>query len=212
MPTRHYFQGGLGIGTSSEQQLVQSLVNEAIESYGIDMVYIPRNLVKLDDLFHEDTLSSFTKNFTIEMYVENYDAYTGIWPQITNFGFMLQYQLRLIVSREKFAKYIGNTLPVEGDLVYNPVTKGLFEIKFIEDKTPLFPLGSRQYFVLSCETFKYSDETLNTGTNADTVQTDYNNNGALGASGISDPFAKNKQIDDVAGSVVNNVEQNPFGS
>lgn len=211
MPTRHYFQSGLGIGSSSEQNLLQQLTNEAIESFGIDMVYIPRNLVKLDDLYHEDTLSSFTKNFTIEMHVENYDAYMGIGPQVTQFGFQLQYQLRLIVSREKFAKYIGNTLPVEGDLVYNPVTKGLFEIKFIEDKNPLFPLGSRQYFVLACETFKYSDETLDSGTDADTVQDKWKNNGALGASGISDPFAKNQKIEDAAEGIVNNVEQNPFG-
>ena len=210
MPTRHYFQGGNGIGTTSEQNLVQSLVNEAIESYGLDLTYIPRNIVKLDDLYHEDTLSSFTKNFTIEMWIENYDAYTGIGPQISQFGFQLNYQLRLIVSREKFAKYIGNTLPVEGDLIYNPVTKGLFEIKFIEDKNPLFPLGSRQYFVLSCEVFKYSNETLDTGTNADTVHTQWKNNGASGASGILDPFGKNQAIDNVTAPVVNNVESNPF--
>jgi hypothetical protein len=186
-------------------------VNEAIESYGIDMVFIPRNLVKLDDLFHEDTLSYFTKNYIIEMWVENADAYQGIGPQITNFGFQLNYQLRLIVSRENFAKYIGANLPIEGDLIYNPVTKGMFEIKFIEDKNPLFPLGSRQYFVLSCEVFKYSDEDINTGTNADTVQSKFTNNGALGASGILDPFAKNQYIEDVAEGIINNVEANPFG-
>ena len=211
MPTRSYFQSGLGIGTTSEQNLLQQLTNEAIESFGIDMVFIPRNLVKLDDLFHEDTLSSFTKSYTIEMWCENYDAYQGIGPQITNFGFQLNYQLRLIVSREKFAKYIGSNLPIEGDLIYNPVTKGMFEIKFIEDKNPLFPLGSRQYFVLSCEVFKYSDEDINTGTNADTVESKFGNNGALGASGILDPFAKNQYIEDTAEGIINNVEANPFG-
>lgn len=211
MPTRSYFQSGSGIGSPAEANLLQHLVNEAIESYGIDMVFIPRNLVKLDDLFHEDTLSSFTKNFTIEMWVENADAYTSIGPTITNFGFQLNYQLRLIVSREKFAQYIGDNLPVEGDLIYNPVTKGLFEIKFIEDKNPLFPLGSRQYFVLSCEVFKYSDEDINTGTDADTVESKFGNNGALGASGILDPFAKNQYIEDAAEGIINNVEANPFG-
>jgi hypothetical protein len=211
MPTRSYFQSGSGIGSPAEQNLVQQLVNEAIESYGIDMVFIPRNIVKLDDLFHEDTLSSFTKNFMIEMFVENYDAYQGIGPQITNFGFQLNYQLRLIVSREKFAQYIGDNLPVEGDLIYNPVTKAIFEIKFIEDKNPLFPLGSRQYFVLSCEVFKYSNEDIDTGTDADTVQSKFANNGALGASGILDPFAKNQYIEDVAEGIINNVEANPFG-
>lgn len=211
MPTRSYFQSGSGIGSPTEANLLQQLVNEAIESYGIDMVFIPRTLVKLDDLFHEDTLSSFTKNFTIEMWVENADAYTSIGPSIQNFGFQLNYQLRLIVSREKFAKYIGSNLPIEGDLIYNPVTKGMFEIKFIEDKNPLFPLGSRQYFVLSCEVFKYSDEDINTGTNADTVESKFANNGALGASGILDPFAKNRYIEDAAEGIINNVEANPFG-
>ena len=75
MPTNKYFQSGRGIGSTSEQNLLQQIANEAIQMAGADFVYIPRNLVKLDDLFHEDTLSSFTKNFTIEMLIENYDAF-----------------------------------------------------------------------------------------------------------------------------------------
>ena len=140
MPTNKYFQSGRGIGSTSEQNLLQQIANEAIQMAGADFVYIPRNLVKLDDLFHEDTLSSFTKNFTIEMLIENYDASFGIGPQITNFGFQLNYQLRLICSREKFNQYIGLTVPVEGDLIYYPTSNSLFEIKFIEDKNPLYPL------------------------------------------------------------------------
>ena len=152
--TNNYFQSGRGIGSSTEQDLLQQLVNEAIGIVGAEVAYIPRNLVKLDDLYREDTLSSFTKNFTMPVYVENYDSFMGIGPQITNFGFQLNYQLRLVCSREVFKSTIGLTVPVEGDLIYYPTSNGLFEIKFIEDKNPLYPLGSRQYFVMACETFK----------------------------------------------------------
>jgi len=209
MPTNKYFQSGRGIGSTSEQNLLQQIANEAIQMAGADFVYIPRNLVKLDDLFHEDTLSSFTKNYTIEMLIENYDAFFGIGPQITNFGFQLNYQLRLICSREKFNQYIGLTVPVEGDLIYYPTSNSLFEIKFIEDKNPLYPLGSRQYFVLACETFKYSNEDLDVGqVDVDSIGKDYHNDGATG---IGDPFAKNKQIEDIADNTQDWTENNPFG-
>lgn len=209
MPTNKYFQSGRGIGSSSEQNLLQSIANEAIQMAGADFVYIPRDLVKLDDLYHEDTLSSFTKNYTIEMLIENYDAFFGIGPQITNFGFQLNYQLRLICSREKFQQYIGKTVPTEGDLIYYPTSNSLFEIKFIEDKNPLYPLGSRQYFVLACEAFKYSNEDLDVGQgDVDSVKKDYYNNGATG---IGDPFAKNKPIQDIADTHEDWSETNPFG-
>ena len=207
--TNKYFQSGRGIGSVSEQDLLQKLVNEAVGIVGAEFVYIPRNLVKLDDLYHEDTLSSFTKNFTVPCYIENYDAFFGIGPQITNFGFQLNYQLRLICSREVFSATIGLTVPVEGDLIYYPTSNGLFEIKFIEDKNPLYPLGSRQYFVMACETFKYSNEILDSGQpNVDTVGKDYANDGATG---IMDPFAKNQQIENIANGVVDFTENNPFG-
>lgn len=208
MPTNHYFQAGRGIGSKSEQDLLQQLTNECIKIVGADFVYLPRTIVNLDQLFKEDTLSTFNRNNKIEMYIENYDAFFGIGPQITNFGFQLNYQLRLICSREKFLQYTGKVLPVEGDLIYYPTSNSLFEIKFIEDKNPLYPLGSRQYFVLACETYKYSSEKMDTGSGADEVTDLYS-----GASGIiKDPFAKNTQIQDIANDTVNFDETNPFGN
>lgn len=207
MPTNHYFQAGRGIGSRSEEDLLQQLTNECIKIVGADFTYIPRDIVKLDELFHEDTLSKFTKNYTIEMYIENYDAFNGIGPQITNFGFQLDYQLRLICSRERFRLVTGKVVPVEGDLIFFATTNTLFEIKFIEDKKPLFPLGSRQYFILSCATFKYSNETMATGTTADTIQSQYQNTGTT----ITDPFAKNTEIDTDAAPAINTIESNPFG-
>lgn len=207
MPTNKFFQSGRGIGSTEEQNLLQVLVNESIQIAGCDFVYIQRSIVKLDELYREDYISKFVNAFTIEMYIENYDAFLGDGALISKFGFSLGDRLRLIVSRERFTSITGKALPVEGDLVMFPTTRSLFEIKYVDDKTPLYPLGNRQYFVITCEVFTYSNETINTGSEADEVQIAYGNDGATG---IADPYAKNKAIQDKSNIVIDFTESNPF--
>jgi hypothetical protein len=209
MPTNKFFQSGRGIGSAEEQNLLQVLVNETIQIAGCDFIYLPRTIVNLDELYREDYVSKFLNNFTIEMYIENYEGFLGDGALISKFGFSLGDRLRLIVSRERFTSIVGVLLPVEGDLVMFPTSRSLFEIKYVDDKTPLFPLGSRQYFVLTCEVFTYSNETINTGSEADEVQTVYGNDGATG---ISDPFAKNKAIQDKSDIIIDFTESNPFST
>ncbi len=191
MPTNKFFQSGRGIGSAEEQNLLQVLVNESIQIAGCDFVYLPRTIVNVDELYREDYISKFERNFVIEMFIENYEAFLGDGALISKFGFTLGDRLRLIVSRERFESIVGKVLPVEGDLIMYPTGRSLFEIKYVDDKNPLFPLGARQYFILTCEVFKYSNETIDTGTEADEVNVTYNNDGATG---IGDPFAKNDKI------------------
>jgi hypothetical protein len=207
MPTNKYFQAGRGIGSREEQNLLQVLVNESIQIGGADFVYIPRKIVKLDQLYREDYLSKFTRNYTVEMYIENYEGFEGDGELISKFGFTVGDRLRLVVSKERFEYVVGLSYPNEGDLIYYPTSKNLFEIKFVNDKTPLVPLGTRQYFTISCENYKYSNETLDTGTEADEVGTRYRNDGATG---IGDPFAKNEPIQEISDSFLNFDENDPF--
>lgn len=209
MPTNKYFQSGRGIGSQEEQNLLQVLVNESIQIGGCDFIYLPRTIVNVDELYREDYISKFTKNYVIEMFIENYESFLGDGALISKFGFTLGDRLRLIVSRERFETIVGLTLPVEGDLIMYPTSRSLFEIKYVDDKNPLFPLGARQYFVLTCEVFKYSNETIDTGTEADEVAEVYHNDGATG---IMDPFAKNNEIQTKGNVILNFDENNPFGT
>ena len=52
-------------GTTGEQDLTQSLVNEQIKMFGRDVYYIPRTLVKQDTVFGEDTMSKFEGAYLI---------------------------------------------------------------------------------------------------------------------------------------------------
>lgn len=209
MPTNKFFQAGRGIGSTEEQNLLQVLTNECIQISGADFLYLPRSVVKLDELFREDTLAKFEKNFVIEMYIKNYEAFEGDGALISKFGFTLGDRLTLVVSRERFESIVGKVLPVEGDLIMYPTSRSLFEVKYVDDKNPLFPLGTRQFFTLTCEVFKYSNETLDTGTEADEVSDKFSNDGATG---IRDPYAKNAEIQTISNTIINFDENNPFGN
>ena len=53
--------------------------------------------------------------------------------------------------------------PAEGDLLYFPLTKSLFEIKLVEFQNPFFQLNKIYVYRLQCELFEYSSEDIRTG-------------------------------------------------
>jgi hypothetical protein len=158
--------------TSNEQQIVEDLTIEAIKIHGQDMVYIPRTLVNKDELFGEDTISQFTGGVQLEMYVESVDGFEGDGDFISKFGLEIRDSISLIMSKKRFQQEVSATRPLEGDLIYFPLTKGLFEIKFVEHENPFYQLGKLYTYQLSCELFQYSQEDLDTGwSDVDVVET-----------------------------------------
>jgi hypothetical protein len=66
--------------------------------------------------------------------------------------------------------------PNEGDLIWFPTTKHLFEIKFVEAERPFYQLGKGYVWECQCELFEYSDEQLDTGVAAiDAIETAFAN-------------------------------------
>ena len=55
----------------TEKNLYSDLVKEAIQIYGHDVYYIDRTTVAIDNVLGEDSLSTFSTQVPIEMYVEN---------------------------------------------------------------------------------------------------------------------------------------------
>ena len=148
-----------------EGDVVEDLTIESIKIHGRDMIYIPRTLVNEDELFGEDTISKFTEGNAIEMYIESVDGFEGEGDFISKFGLEIKDTMSLIVSRKRFEEQLGHvaTRPREGDLIFFPLSKGLFEIKFVEHENPFYQLGKLYTFKLSCELFSYSQEEIDTG-------------------------------------------------
>jgi hypothetical protein len=160
-----------------EQNLLEDLLIESMKIMGHDVFYIPRKIVKQDFILNEDVISSFDTSFLIEMFVESVDGFEGDGDLMTKFGLETRDQLTLVCSRRRWNSLIGrhgytndSVRPREGDLIYVPFSGGLFEIKFVEDKSPFFQLGGSgdtkgtiPTFKLTCELFEYSGQEIDTG-------------------------------------------------
>ena len=145
-----------------EQNLVEDLTVEAIKIYGQEMYYIPREMVTRDDLFGESQYSRFTNFKMIEMYMDTTTAFEG-GDTFTKFGFEIRDSVKFTVSKKRFKRETGMDRPLEGDLLYLPISKGLFEVKFVEHENPFYQLGKLFSYQLTCELFQYSEEDFNTG-------------------------------------------------
>jgi len=58
---------------------------------------------------------------------------------------------------------ITSNRPMEGDIIFEPFSRKLFEIKFVEHEAVFYQLGRLQTYDVRCEIFNYSSEELDTG-------------------------------------------------
>ena len=161
-------------GSSGEKSLVQSLINEQLKMYGVEIHYMPRKFVSESTILKEVTQSKFDDAYPIEAYLDNFDGYDDMPSTLTKFGIQATNEVTLIISRERFETYISplmkneenvklSTRPKEGDLVYFPLGDRIFEIKYVEHEKPFYVLKDTYVYELRCELFRYEDEVIDTG-------------------------------------------------
>jgi len=163
MATNPYFKEYVG-----EQDLLHDLTIETIKAMGRDMIYLPREYLNRDLVFGEDVLSKFKDSYTIEMYIQNVTAFNNQMNIINKFGINITDKITLQLAKRRFDEEITANdpnikTPREGDLVYFPFNKSLFEINYVEDKMPFFQFGILTTYTLTCELFTYSFEEIQTG-------------------------------------------------
>jgi len=160
-------------GSPGEQRLIQNLINEQLQIYGVEVTYIPRKFVNKQTIIEEVQSSKFDDNFLIEAYVNTYEGYSGAGDIMTKFGVSLRDEITLTISKERFEDFIAPflnddeyelaTRPREGDLIFFPLGTRLFEVKFVEHEQPFYQLGKNYVYQLQCELFEYEDEIIDTG-------------------------------------------------
>ncbi len=87
---------------ATERNLYKDLLKEAIQIYGHDVYYVNRTSVALDNVFGEDSLSKFTTQHPIEMYVEDSEGFGGDKEIISQFGLENRNEITFVVSKERF--------------------------------------------------------------------------------------------------------------
>jgi hypothetical protein len=207
------------LGTATEQNLVEDLIIESLRIYGQEVKYIPRTLVSKDDILGEDRLSKFEHQYPIEMYFENVDSFDGQGAFIQKFGLMMEQSATLVVARKRWQQLVGNygttiipDRPNEGDLIYFPLTKGLFEVKFVKHQDPFYQLGKLYVYKLQVELFQYASERIETGDATIDVFETLKTQDVVNQPDIDVPesFGDNNKFKDQGSDFMFNTD-NPFG-
>tara|TARA_Y100000296_G_C5114572_1_gene227010 strand:+ start:26 stop:892 length:867 start_codon:yes stop_codon:yes gene_type:complete len=176
MATSAYFTHGTSV---VEQTLLNNMVVESIQIMGFDVNYLPRTRNNIDTLFEDAERNSFTTQYTIEMYLDENTLVSGFGNNdtVTRFGFEVPDTAQFTVAQSRFTDVVtaGDAtilLPREGDLIYLPMSKQIYEIMFVEDMVPFFQIGKNYVYRLDSQLFQYADEELATGiTDIDSVET-----------------------------------------
>jgi len=154
----------------SEQHLYENIIIESLKMYGQDVYYLPRTIVNENRILGEDVPSRFNNSYKIEMYIENTEGFDGEGDLFTKFGVEIRDEATFIVARKRWNNTVGRVdneiegeRPREGDLIYLPLSKSLFEVMHVEHEQPFYQLANLPTFKMRCQLFEYSDEDLDTG-------------------------------------------------
>jgi hypothetical protein len=150
-----------------EQNLIEDLVVESIKIYGIELYYLPKRIVARDTIFREEELATYNVAYPIEMYIKNVDGFEGEGDFMSKFGLEIRDRITFTVSRRSFVgeiltKELNMVRPLEGDLIWFPLTRKMYKIMFVEHEAIFYQLGSLQTWDLTCELFEFNNETFDT--------------------------------------------------
>ena len=169
MPTNVFFNQSV----KSEQNLVEDLVVESLRMYGHNCYYLPRTIVNEDTILGEAANSSFDDAYEVEMYLDGVDGFEGEGDLYAKFGVEVRDSATFTISRRTWERFVSLDVnlatglrPNEGDLIYFPLSKSLFEIKFVEHENPFYQLGKLFVFKMTCDLFEYSGEDFDTSLEA----------------------------------------------
>lgn len=206
MPTNPFFTH---YETPSEQNLAEDLIIETIQIHGYNFTYVPRTLVNEDKLYGEDRQSAFNTSYVIEMWVSGVNKFGDEGDFVSKFGLEVRDEMKMIVSKKVFQEITGKERPFEGDLIFFEPAGTLLQIDFVEHENPFYQLGKLYCYELTCTTFDYSHESMNSG-NAfvDSLEEELLNIDSV----ENDKYAANREITQEAQDVIDFDVQNPFGN
>jgi hypothetical protein len=162
--TNFYFNN---FSASNEQGLYEDLIIESIKIYGEDMYYMPRTLTNYDKLLGTDDQSQYNRAILVELYIKSIDGFTGDGSFMSKFGLQIRDQVVFSIAQRTFNQEVAiitdQVRPNEGDLIFFPLNRKCFQIRYVNKQEMFYQFGALQTWELTCELFEYSNEQFNTG-------------------------------------------------
>lgn len=206
-----------------EQNLIDDLVIESIQIYGIDIVYLMRTRQGEDKILNEDDMPLYNEYYEFETYVRNVDSFEGEGDFLSKFGLQIRDQMTLTVAIRTFERFVTRNnqemvRPLEGDIIWLPLNQKMYEIKFVEHESVFYQSGALQVYDMRCELLEYSNQRFDTGRpeidqyfdGVTTVMTATTGVNTLTKLANTDPIADNLFFEQEADGIIDFSEIDPF--
>lgn len=150
---RHYEE-------EEDAQLTDELIIEAIQMKGQEFVYLRRSQPNFEYLYSEDPTSAFKSLKSIEGYPASVNGFDGDGELMSKFGLEIRDSCLIVINKTRFKEEFGPDLirPMEGDILFMPITNAILEIKYVNHESPFFQQGKTFVFEIRAETFEFSHE------------------------------------------------------
>jgi len=203
---------------SNEQDLMEDLIVESTKQYAHDVVYLPRLIDVKDEIMTEPIIQSFNHALDVEMYIKSWDHYEGEGQLLSKFGLEIRDQMTMVVTKRSYNQFIkpltGKERPWEGDCIFIPMLKNIYQIKYASDSNAAFYLLGKNYgWEVVCELLEFNNEQFDTGRpEIDQLNKPFEH--------LDDPdynlddydrTAQNKKIQNESDNIIDWTEKNPFG-
>lgn len=147
----------------NEQNLYEDMVVESIEMYGMQVYYLPRNILTRDDILREGDIVHYDTAIPITVLFKSVDGWGDSGNFLSKFGPEIRNSVTFTAAMRSFRTETTQFRPMEGDLIYLPLNGKLFSIQFVNHEVMFYELGKLYSWDIPCCLFEYSSEVFNTG-------------------------------------------------
>lgn len=221
MATNVYFRN---YDNFNEQNLIDDLVIESIQVYGIDIDYISGEFNKdRDVIFNENDTPLYDEMYEFEVYVKNVDGFEGEGDFMSRFGLEIRDTVTFAVAIRTFERHVTRkdaekVRPKENDIIWMPLNQKMYRITYVEHESVFYQSGALQVYDMKCELMEYSNERFDTGRyeidhyfdDVTTVMTGNNAVTTLTQLANTDPISQNFDFESVADGILDFSEIDPF--
>jgi len=221
MATNVYFRN---YDNFNEQNLIDDLVIESIQVYGIDIDYISGEFNKNRDvIFNENDTPLYDEMYEFEVYVKNVDGFEGEGDFMSRFGLEIRDTVTFAVAIRTFERHVTRkdaekVRPKENDIIWMPLNQKMYRITYVEHESVFYQSGALQVYDMKCELMEYSNERFDTGRyeidhyfdDVTTVMTGNNAVTTLTQLANTDPISQNFDFESVADDILDFSEIDPF--
>ena len=204
----------------NEQNLIDDLVIESIQIYGIDVTYISGLFNNVDAVFNEDDTPLYDEMYSFEVYVKNVDGFQGEGDFLSKFGLQIRDQVTFTVAIRTFERHVTRVKqtkvrPRENDIIWLPLNQKMYRITYVEHESVFYQSGSLQVYDVKCELMEYSNERFETGRYDidhyfDNVSTTSTFVTTLENLANTDPIAQNFEFEKLADDILDFSDVDPF--